>query len=183
MLTLGRSARPFLEGLAAFGRRSPAALEATRVAFIGARESASEESARRLGLACCVRFEDNLPHREVVRRERESHVLLLIKHDDERYRGLVPGKLYEYIGARRPILAIASDGEAARLVAGLRRGEVAAIGDPEDVAAKLELLHERWRAGALESRYALDEVPELSRRAEAERLGALLASLVKGPCR
>ncbi len=183
MLTLGRSVQPFLEGLAELERRAPAKVEAMRVVFIGARETANEETARRLGLAARVRFEDNLPHREVVRRERESHVLLLVKHDDERYRGLVPGKLYEYIGARRPILAVAQEGEAARIVAGLRRGEVAAIDDPKDVAAKLELLYDRWRAGALESRYDLREAPELSRRAAAERLGALLDALVREPCR
>ncbi|RJR29430.1 MAG: hypothetical protein C4574_03580 [Candidatus Latescibacterota bacterium] len=183
MLTLGRSVRPFLEGFAAFAKRAPAKAAATRVAFVGARESANEELAGSLALADRVRFEDNLPHREVVRRERESHVLLLVKHDDERYRGLVPGKLYEYIGARRPILAIAPEGEAARIVASMRRGEVASIGDPADVAAKLELLHDRWRAGTLESGYDLREAPERSRRAAAERFDALLAALVKGSCR
>jgi glycosyltransferase involved in cell wall biosynthesis len=180
MLTLGRSVQPFLEGLALLARRAPEKAGVIRVAFIGARESANEESARRLGLGDTVRFEDNLPHREVIRRERESHILLLIKHDDERYRGLVPGKLYEYVGARRPILAIAPDGEARRLVVELRRGEVAAIGKPDDVAGKLERFYDRWRDGTLESAYSLGEVPEFSRRAQAERLAALIAELCAG---
>jgi glycosyltransferase involved in cell wall biosynthesis len=183
MLTLGRSVRPFLEGFAAFMKRAPSKAAATSVAFIGARESANEELVESLGLADRVRFEDNLPHDEVVRRERESHVLLLVKHDDERYRGLVPGKLYEYIGARRPILAIAPAGAAARRGAAMRRGEVAAIGDPADVAAKLAGPHARWREGTLESGYSLEEAPEWSRRAGAERLHALLSALVGESCR
>ncbi|MGD1049236.1 MAG: glycosyltransferase [Candidatus Krumholzibacteriaceae bacterium] len=70
MLTLGRSAGPFLEGFAALKRRSPAAAADIRVVFIGARESANEEWVRRLGLEGMVLFEDNLPHRECVARER-----------------------------------------------------------------------------------------------------------------
>lgn len=182
MLTLGRSAGPFLEGLAALKRRSPAAAADIRVVFIGARESANEEWVRRLGLEGAVVFEDNLPHRECIARERRSHALLLIKHDDERYRGLVPGKLFEYIGARRPILAVVPNGEAADLVKDLRRGETARIGDPEGIAVALETMYARHRAGTLESSYSLDEVPQYSRRAEAARLSELLARLIGGTC-
>ncbi|MCK4236731.1 MAG: glycosyltransferase, partial [Candidatus Krumholzibacteria bacterium] len=123
MLTLGRTSRPFLEGLAIFLERQPEAAERVRVVFLGARESGNEEWVKRLGLGGSVVFRDNLPHSECIEMERESHVLLLLKHDDERYGGLVPGKLYEYMGAGRPILAVAPDGEASDLVSRLRRGE------------------------------------------------------------
>jgi len=183
MLTLGRSARPFLEGLAALRRRSPATAAVIRVVFIGARESSNEEWVRRLALEDAVVFEDNLPHRECIAREIRSHVLLLIKHDDERYRGLVPGKLFEYIGAKRPILAVAPDGEAAEIVRDLGRGETAHIGSPDEIAAALETMYARYRGGTLESSYALDDVPQFSRRAEAERLNELLVRLTGEKCR
>ena len=182
MLTLGRSAGPFLEGFAALKRRSPGAAADIRVVFIGARESANEECVRRLGLQGLVVFEDNLPHSECIARERRSHALLLIKHDDERYRGLVPGKLFEYIGARRPILAVVPDGEAAQIVRDLRRGETTRIGDPDGVARALETMYSRYRAGTLESSYSLGEVPQYSRSAEAARLSDLLARLIGGTC-
>jgi hypothetical protein len=177
MLTLGRSTRPFLEGLAAFVRRVPAAAGSVRVVFIGARESANEEWVRRFGLEELVSFEDTVPHRACVGRETGSHVLLLIKHDDERYRGLVPGKLYEYIGARRPILAIGPDGEASRLVRELRRGETPRIDRPDEIAGAIETMHRRWRDGSLESAYSLEAVPRYSRRVEAERLAGLLETM------
>jgi glycosyltransferase involved in cell wall biosynthesis len=177
MLTLGRSTKPFLEGLAAFARRDPAAAREVRVVFVGPRESANEEWARRFGLGDSVRFEDNVPHRESVAREVRSHVLLLVKHDDERYRGLVPGKLYEYIGARRPILAVGPDGEAARIVRDLRRGETPRIDRPDEIAAAIGTMYRRYREGTLESAYSVDAIPRYSRRAEAERLSGLLESL------
>jgi glycosyltransferase involved in cell wall biosynthesis len=183
MLTMGRSSKPFLEGVGVLAARAPDIVSAIRVVFIGPRESANEEWAGRLGLKGFVRFENNLPHREVIQRERESHVLLLIKHDDERYRGLVPGKLFEYIGARRPILAVVPEGEAADIVRGLARGEVAHIGSPEEIATALERMYRLFREGRLESSYRLDEAAAYSRRAEAERLSGILAQLIGETCR
>lgn len=180
MLTLGRSARPFLQGLALFKERFPRDAGDLRVHFIGARETENEEWVKRFALADTVVFEDNLPHRECVRRERRSHVLLLVKHDDERYRGLIPGKLFEYIGARRPILAVGPEGEAAGIVRELGRGETALIDAPEEIAAALHRLYALHRAGKLESTYRLDEAAHFSRRSEAERLGTLLDGLRGG---
>ena len=178
MLTLGRSTRPFLDGLARLVRRSPEIADEVRVVFIGARESANEMWANRFGLGGIVSFEDNLPHPECVRRELGSHVLLLIKHDDERYRGLVPGKLYEYIGARRPILAVAPDGEAARIVMDLHRGEVADVADPGTIAEKVWKMLSLHRNGVLDRSYDLGEAPQFSRRRETERLHAILEEMV-----
>ncbi len=178
MLTLGRSTRPFLEGLAEFARRVPDAAGSVRVVFIGPRESANEEWVKRFGLEDFVSFEDAIPHRSCVARETRSHVLLLIKHDDERYRGLVPGKLYEYIGAKRPILAVGPEGEASRLVRELRRGETPRIDRPDEIAAAIETMYRRWRDGTLERAYPVEDVPRFSRRVEAERLGGLLERLI-----
>lgn len=174
MLTLGRRARVFLEGLARFLQREPSARGRIRAEFIGARESANEELPGGGILEGAVRFEENMPHAACVERERRSDVLLLIKHDDDRYRGLIPGKLYEYIGARRPILALAPPGEAADIVTGLRRGEVAPPSDPEAAAGAIARLYRLRREGALDRVYDLSPRPEMSRRAAGERLDALL---------
>jgi glycosyltransferase involved in cell wall biosynthesis len=174
MLTLGRRAGSFLEGLALFLEREPSARGDVRAVFIGARESANEELPRPDLLADAVGFEGNIPHAACVERERRSDVLLLIKHDDDRYRGLVPGKLYEYIGARRPLLALVPPGEAAETVVRLRRGETASPDDPAAAAAAIGRLYRLHCEGALESSYDLSERPELTRRAAAEELDRLL---------
>lgn len=179
MLTQRRSAAPFLEALRDFLARRPDAQGGVDVEFAGAREDENERVLERLGLGACVRFAGSIPHAEALRRERAAHVLLLIKHADPRYNGLVPGKLYEYIGLRRPVLALAPAGEARVLVESLRRGEWA---DPEDVAAisrAIERMYERHRAGTLDSHYDLSERPEFERSRQAASLAALLDRVVE----
>lgn len=47
-----------------------------------------------------------VPHHEAIARQRSAQVLLLLEIDAEETRGIIPGKLFEYLQARRPIIAI-----------------------------------------------------------------------------
>lgn len=180
MLTQKRSAVAFLQGLKRFLDAAPTARRHVRVIFAGARESRNDEAARALGLFDVVEFLDTVTHSESLRLERTSHILLLIKHLDRAYDGIVPGKLYEYIGARRPILALVPDGEVKDMVRKLRRGEVVSQDDPEDVARALRTLYEKYAAGALEREYDLSERPEYTRKRLAGALAEYLESCARG---
>ncbi len=178
MLTLGRKSRNFLEGLSLFMKRTGAGPESLHVIFAGAWESNNREWVDKLGLEEVVDFKGHLPHSECVRQEKKSHVLLLIKHDDLRYRGLIPGKLYEYIGARRPVLAVVPEGEAGEIVRMLNRGETASVSDPQDISEKIEKLYNLYLEGKLEDSYSLEEVPRFSRKAEAEEFNRVLREVI-----
>ena len=180
MLTQRRSATPFLEALARVVATDPALRSGLRVEFIGPREDENELSAARLRLSDVVAFRDPMPHAEILRTERSAHILLLVKHDNPRYDGLVPGKLYEYIGLRRPVLALAPPGEARDLVTSLRRGEVAAPADVDDIERALRAMIAHHRAGALESAYDLSVRPEFDRARLAGDVAAVLDTAVKG---
>lgn len=178
-LTQRRSAVAFLDALAVFLAARPEAREALQVEFLGPREDESERAVTRLHLEQWVRFRDTVPHAETLRTERAAHVLLLIKHADARYDGLVPGKLYEYIGMRRPVLALAPPGEASELVEGLRRGETASPSVVAEIASAIELMFDRHREGALERAYDLSVRPELERARLAGELAAALDRLTR----
>ncbi len=47
-----------------------------------------------------------LSHQQALIQQRTSRVLLLIEIDSPETRGILPGKLYEYMASRRPVLAI-----------------------------------------------------------------------------
>jgi glycosyl transferase family 1/glycosyl transferase family 4 len=177
MLTQKRSATAFLEALARFFQRHPQARAEVRVDFVGAREDENERAVARLGLADVVELRGTVAHSDALRMERQAHVLLLIKHADSRYDGLVPGKLYEYVGLGRPILALAPPGEARALVESLRRGETAAPDDVGTIATKIEVLYRHFRAGTLDSAYDLSPVPALERERQAGELARVLDAI------
>ena len=45
-------------------------------------------------------------HHKAIEYQRRSQVLLLLEIDKVETRGIIPGKLFEYMAARRPVLAI-----------------------------------------------------------------------------
>jgi hypothetical protein len=118
-----RDPRPFLRGLAAVCRKHAWGPEQVRVDFVGACRSIGtvsvEDVVGELGLSGVVQIQDWLPHAAAQDLIENADVLLLLAQQQP---DQVPNKLYEYLGARRPILAFADDdGETAgmlRCVAG-----------------------------------------------------------------
>ncbi|QZD86839.1 glycosyltransferase [Qipengyuania psychrotolerans] len=93
------------------------------------------------GVEDCVEVQDFLPRSEILRIERQADVLLMCRWPDPAEDAVIPGKLFEYIGARRPILATGLDtGEAAEIV---REGEFGIA--TQDAALIAERLRE-WIA-------------------------------------
>jgi glycosyltransferase involved in cell wall biosynthesis len=183
MLTQRRSATPFLEAVARVVASEPLMRAGLRVEFVGPREDENELSARRLRLDDVVVFRDPLPHAETLRTQGEAHILLLVKHDNPRYDGLVPGKLYEYIGLRRPVLALAPDGEARDLVVSLRRGEVAPPADVDAIERALRVMITHHREGRLETAYDLSPRPEFDRSRLAGDVASVLDAAAGGGAR
>lgn len=75
------------------------------------------DSIEEFGLGNYMEQLGYLSHADVLKMQQKSQVLLLLEIDSEETRGIIPGKLFEYLNARRPILAIGPDGwEAGQMV-------------------------------------------------------------------
>jgi glycosyltransferase involved in cell wall biosynthesis len=178
MLTQKRSAVPFLEGLRLFFDRQPEAESRCSALFLGPRESENDAAVGELGLGDIVEFRDTVSHHESLQLERMSHILLLIKHSNPVYRGIVPGKLYEYVGARRPILALVPDGEVKSMIHRLNRGETAPPDNPREIASQIGRMYQLYVEGALHRAYDLSPVTEFDRARLTGRLAEYLNSVV-----
>jgi glycosyltransferase involved in cell wall biosynthesis len=169
-----RDPRPFLQALADSG------LEDVTVRFLGDFRPRDREFLESLHLGDRVELIDYAPRRESLRLQRDSDVLLLLIPDaGGRGRGILSGKVFEYLAAERPILALVPpDGAAAQLIRETDAGVVAAPDDVPAIREALFALHARWRDGQLEGKPLSPEWHErLSRASRVEDLADLLRSL------
>lgn len=124
-----------------------------------------------------VRLLGFLGHADAMRRQREADVLVNLANADPVQ---VPGKLYEYLGAGRPILHLGASGDdaAASLVQQLRRGWVCGT-DGRAIAVMLGALVDRHRLRTLQ--HGLDmrlgQVHEFTWGRLAERIEAVLGTV------
>jgi len=168
-----RDPRPFLTALHDSGLHGVAR-------FIGGFRSADREWAEELGLGDRLELHPYVPRRRSLELQRDSEaLLLLIPEAAGRGRGVLSGKVFEYIAAERPILAVVPpDGAAAKLIEETQAGVVAPPEDVDAIRAALTGLVERHRAGTLNGTpLAPADRERLSRVRRSEELADLLRSL------
>ncbi len=134
--------------------------------------------AARYGVGHAVRLPGEVPHREALERMRGSDIQLLVGFNGPGADLQVPGKLFEYLGVGRPVLALASPQSAIADVirrAGIR-GEVCDPDDPEQIAAAVLRLAARPNGCVREqgSGSARVTLGEYDRRRQVGRIAELL---------
>src|SRR5207249_6968796 len=114
--------------------------------FLGDFRPADREWAEKLRLGDRLELHPYATRRRALELQRDSDALLLLIPDaDGRGKGVLSGKVFEYLAAERPILAaVPPDGAAAELI---RETGAGVVVDPEDVdglAQALRDLHVEW---------------------------------------
>jgi glycosyltransferase involved in cell wall biosynthesis len=171
-----------------FGKRDPRpfliALAESRLdvvaRFVGDFRPADREFAEGLELGDRLELIPYAPHRRSLELQRDSEaLLLLIPEAGGRGRGVLSGKVFEYLAAERPILAaVPPGGAAARLIREAGAGLVAAPDDPASIREALGSLVERWRVGTLDGAPLSEELrARLDRRTRARQYADLLSNL------
>ena len=110
------------------------------------------QSERKYGKIPWIRFEATVPHGEAVKSQSAADVNLVFVSESPRRGGhlIVPGKVFDYIGAGRPILALAPSGSALNtLVERNRLGFAAPIDFTELAAGTIARIFRLWERGEL----------------------------------
>jgi glycosyltransferase involved in cell wall biosynthesis len=133
----------FLEGLGRYIDRTGD--RTLRVQFYGDWTAEYEQAASEIGVEEFVRTHEFVPHDEIVPVLKGSDTLLYIGGTDSGNRLNLPSKLWDYVGAQRPILAVVEP--TFRVAEFLREhdlGLVADANDPESIANALESLRDDY---------------------------------------
>ena len=116
-------------------------------------------------------------HATAVREQRSATLLMLPLRNDAQYRPILPGKLFEYLAARRPVLGIGqADGAMARVLHDAQAGVTAGW---EDAAAMKAFIAAAWKQFCEGSVPApAGDIGPYTRRATTHALAALLDSVI-----
>jgi glycosyltransferase involved in cell wall biosynthesis len=169
-----RDPRPFLQALADSG------LDDVVARFVGDFRSSDREWAAHLDLGDRLELHPYVPRRQSLALQRDSDaLLLLIPEAGGRGKGVLSGKVFEYLAAERPILAaVPPDGAAADLIQETSAGVVAPPDDVPALVAALRALHDAWAAGTLDGTpLSPADRERLGRGARIEELAEVLRGL------
>ena len=168
------SPEPFLHAVATLCAERADLRGRFRVRLVGAGAARVASRVRELGVDDVVEVGEPVAHAEAVRLQRAAHALLLFLTVPSERSTFVPSKLYEYIAANRPILAVTGGGALERLLRG--RQLTPWIYRPEDslgIAHGLLNLLERHERGCLPALHP-SVVQSFSGEAAAQALAGVL---------
>jgi len=94
---------------------------------------------------------DSLPHKEVLIHLMQSQILLLPLNDVPNIDGVIPGKMYEYFGAKRPIICIGKeDGDAAKIIKETQTGIVVGFTDSKKLKEEILRMYQDYKKDILQ---------------------------------
>ena len=97
-----------------------------KVKLIGTVHDSVLESVQQYDISSCVEFIPNQPHKKALELLTNSHVSLLLLNNVKNIDGIIPGKLFEYIGVGNPIFAIGKkEGDTGTIINENKLGTIA----------------------------------------------------------
>ena len=148
--------------------------KALKIRFVGQVDRSVIESMESCGLTENMELIPHVPHDEVKQLQESSQVLLLLINNAPNAKGIVTGKLYEYLASLRPIFAIGpEDGDAARVIKEAQAGQTVGFEDKEQMKGVLRSLFQKYREEGLPYN-TIKGVEKYSREALAGDFGKLL---------
>lgn len=148
------------------------------VDFYGHDNGAIDAIAREHGVADLVAYRGSIPRESALREQRSAALLLILLNMDPATAGEYGSKLFEYAGARRPILAIGPQASVVRsYLEAHRMGAFAS--DEEQTRLALIAAYDRYRAGEAALRLAFDPTAFFTARDLALRFQDVIDRIVQ----
>ena len=176
----GRKPDQFLIAISELIKETRLPKDSLKVYFIGDRDitptNEFKSLVENLGLKDVVIVKDHISHIKSIEHLFYSDILLLLQ-TGKNFNLQIPAKVYEYIAAKKPILALTPDGETARFV---KQYPLGIVVNPEDIQRiKYEIQNLLQKKG-FPPQNNLDEfVSKYDRKKHTEYFANILNTLIK----
>ena len=119
--------------------------------FIGDISNEVKEEISQNNLTENSNFVGYVAHEKAIAYQQKAQVLLLLIPNVEKSKGILTGKLFEYLTAKRPILAIGpEDGDLSEIVKETNAGVVVDFDNGKKLSLEILKLYHQYKKGSLE---------------------------------
>ena len=177
-----RSSKYFLTAIKELIEEKKELRRNVQVLFVGHSSKKTEEVVKEYKLHDIVKFVGYLAHKRTLEFMINSDILLLIIAAEEAIEEktgplMVPGKLYEYLAAKRPILALIPEGVAANLIKSTKTGIVVLPKDINSIKQAILKLFQEWKRGSLGT--IRSDITKYDRKALTEKLAKIFSTFLQ----
>ncbi|MBZ9779114.1 glycosyl transferase family 1 [Psychroflexus sp. CAK8W] len=131
------------------------------------------DSAYEFGLKNFISVVGYLNHKDAVESQRSSQMLLLIEIDKPETCGIIPGKFFEYLASRRPILAIGPEGwDVAQIISETNSGECFTYNEKARLKSYIKMSFKAYLNGKLKAK--TKHIEQFSRKNLTKKLAQLI---------
>lgn len=143
------------------------------IKLVGKVDLLVKESLDEYGLTGFTNFISYLKHDDVIKVQVSSQVLLLMVNRTPTAKGIITGKIFEYLASGRPIVCIGPyDGDAARVLKEANTGYMVGFDEKDKMKFVIRDLYNQFRSGSLKGRNENIEI--FSRKYLTSKLADLL---------
>ncbi|MDN3724012.1 glycosyltransferase family 4 protein [Aequorivita sp. SDUM287046] len=143
--------------------------------FAGAVSDEVKKSLESLNLLENCSFLGYISHSEALRLQRESQLLLLVEINSAETRAIIPGKLFEYLAAKRPIIALGpKESDIEGIIDETQSGKFFGYWDNEELKGEILQLYEKYKSGKLV--IISQGIEKYSRREITKRMASLIVN-------
>ncbi len=165
----------FVRGIAAFLQEQPAARTRFQCLFIGYIPPAVTEIFVKYKIRDILVILPYMDHRECLNYLAGANLQFLTFGQD--LDNAYSGKLFDYIGSGKPVLALVPEGIAAELIRDKQIGTVISLGHWQEVSKGVEKYYQDWLQGQTKNPVPASKCREFSRKNLAGQLADLFKSL------
>lgn len=159
-----RNPETFWQAFADIVETFPETSQPMRIRLIGQVDNSVLESIKRHNIEKYVEITPYIPHNQVLEEQQKSAVLLLFINNSPNAKGVLTGKLFEYLASGRPILCIGpEDGDSARVLNETETGITVGFNNKEKMITVISDLYQKYVDNQLESKQS-SLVEKYSRR-------------------
>jgi len=159
--------------LAGICKENPSFKNDLQLKFAGAVSGEVMQSLESFNLISKCEFLGYVSHSEALKLQNQSQVLLLVEINSAETQAIIPGKLFEYLAAKRPIIALGpKESDIEGIISETKSGKYFSYWDDDALKSEILTLYNHFKNGDL--RIASEGIEKYSRRELTKQMASLI---------